>query len=74
MMEPTYIEMCDAWERMKGPKSTSDMLAVWGEGVKLGISDGTVAFEFTRETNPDGRYKIICNGKRVVEHGETKPL
>ncbi len=71
-MDVDYLEMEAAWKRVK-PSADWDAPLIEGERFHIyGEKDGD--FTFTRELNPDGRYKIICNGKRVVEQGETKPL
>jgi hypothetical protein len=80
-MDAEWLEMEAAWKCLKAYLiETGGVSEGFDQHTRLGIplafidnKSGT-QFTFTRELNPDGRYKIICNGKRVVEQGETKPL
>ena len=65
-LDREWLEMEAAWKRIKSSLTDAD----WDSHPQW----DSAGFQFTRELNPDGRYKIICNGKRVVEQGETKPL
>lgn len=67
-MDAEWLEMREEWEAAKKMYPVSS----WPEK-----TDGIIHWKglfFKRFISPDGRYRVICNGKRCVEQGETKPI
>ena len=63
-LDAEWLDMRESWDAIKHRVN-------WAKGeMFMAPPFAGQSFAFTRKIETDGSYKILCNGRRVVEQGE----